>query len=332
MRLLSGVRTVVCLAALFLNGLAAQEPVKPPATPKIPLPKGVTADEKGFVGSNACRTCHADLWQPFFRNPHHKTIPAAAAATAAAKDLTGCEGCHGPGRDHIQGVGDKTKIFAFSLKTTRQAMDNCLRCHAASISRANIRRSEHTQADIVCTSCHSIHKAAMPKALLAKKQVDLCGNCHTQVKAQFALPSKHRVMEGFMQCSDCHNPHGTDSPTWRMGQRPRLVTQASVNEQACLKCHVDKRGPFAFEHAAVRVDGCESCHAPHGSTNGRLLKRPQVFTTCLECHNGAGNFGRQGDGIASQSPSHNMADPRYQNCTLCHVKIHGSNADALFRR
>lgn len=66
--------------------------------------------------------------------------------------------------------------------------------------------------------------------------------------------------------------------------------------------------------------------------NARLLKRPVTFTLCLECHNGAGTFGRQGDGILTQSPSHNMADPRYQNCTTCHVRIHGSNADARFLR
>jgi ferredoxin len=33
-----------------------------------------------------------------------------------------------------------------------------------------------------------------------------------------------------------------------------------------------------------------------------------------------------------QSPSHNMAEPRYQNCTTCHVRIHGSNADQRFLR
>jgi ferredoxin len=27
-----------------------------------------------------------------------------------------------------------------------------------------------------------------------------------------------------------------------------------------------------------------------------------------------------------------MADPRYRNCTTCHVRIHGSNADARFLR
>jgi hypothetical protein len=57
-----------------------------------------------------------------------------------------------------------------------------------------------------------------------------------------------------------------------------------------------------------------------------------VFTLCLECHNGAGSFGRQGDGIKTQSASHNMAEARFQNCTTCHARIHGSNADPLFLR
>ena len=66
--------------------------------------------------------------------------------------------------------------------------------------------------------------------------------------------------------------------------------------------------------------------------NTRLLIRPMVFTICLQCHNGAGNFGRQGDGIVTQTSSHNMFDPKYRNCTACHVRIHGSNADPNFLR
>ena len=152
------------------------------------------------------------------------------------------------------------------------------------------------------------------------------------MRAQFALPFKHRVNEGFMNCTDCHNPHGAAAPTWRMGARPRMVESAPGNEEPCLKCHTDKRGPFAYEHAAVRVDGCEVCHQPHGSMNARLLKRPTVFTLCLECHNGAEPFGRQGSNIFRTPKDHNIADPRYRNCTTCHVRIHGSNADARFLR
>ena len=136
-----------------------------------------------------------------------------------------------------------------------------------------------------------------------------------------------------MQCSDCHNPHGAFAPTWREGQRPRMVDQAvGTNEPPCVRCHSDKRGPFVFEHPPVRVEGCEMCHNPHGSTNTRLLRRPQVFALCLECHNGAGNFGREAQGVIAQLATHNMFDPKYRNCTTCHVRIHGSNSEANFLR
>ena len=136
-----------------------------------------------------------------------------------------------------------------------------------------------------------------------------------------------------MQCSDCHNPHGAFAPTWRVGQRPRMVEQGpGGGDEVCIKCHADKRGPFAFEHPPVHIEGCETCHSPHGSMNTRLLRRPVVYTLCLECHNGAGTFGREGTGVIAQSSTHNMFDPRFHNCTACHVRIHGSNADPNFLR
>lgn len=281
-----------------------------------------------FVGSNACKTCHADVWLNFYRNPHYKTLLGEGPP-----EKQGCEGCHGGAAAHIEANGGKATIpRAFSLMSAERVLDACLTCHSKDFSRANIRRSQHTLANIVCTNCHSVHKSTTPKFLLAKRQIDMCGGCHRNVRAQFSMPFKHRVNEGFMQCSDCHNPHGTFAPTWRSSQRPRMVNQALGNEEACLKCHTDKRGPFTFEHPPVRVEGCESCHNPHGSMNPRLLKRPVTFTMCLECHSGAGNFGRQGDGIQIQSATHNMSDPRYQNCTTCHVRIHGSNSDPRFLR
>ena len=255
------------------------------------------------------------------------------AAGNLPPEQTGCESCHGPGRAHVEARGGKNTIpRAYSIMPPKRILESCLGCHARDFSRSNIRRSSHTLNDVVCTSCHSIHRSPTPKFLLARVQREVCYNCHAQVRAQFSMPSKHRVNEGFMQCSDCHNPHGAPAPTWRMASRPRMMEQALSNEEPCLKCHTDKRGPFLFEHAAIRVDGCESCHQPHGSVNARLLRRPVVHTVCLECHNGAGNFGRDGDGIPVQSPSHNMADPRYRNCTTCHVRIHGSNADQRFLR
>lgn len=289
---------------------------------------GQTPAASPYTGSEPCRTCHPAVWLTFPKNPHFKSL----AAANAKPETGGCESCHGPGRAHVEARGGKATIVAFSELAPAAILQSCLRCHSQTLSRANIQRSTHTRHDVACTSCHSIHRSPTPRALLARQQRDVCYGCHGNVRAQFNMPFKHRVNEGAIQCSDCHNPHGAPAPTWRMASRPRLTDQGLANEQPCLVCHSDKRGPFVFEHAAVRVDGCEACHSPHGSPNPRLLRRPVTFTLCLECHNGAGAFGRNGQGIPTQSPSHNMADPRYQNCTTCHVKIHGSNGDRLFRR
>lgn len=281
-----------------------------------------------FTGSAACRTCHPAIVVDFFRNPHYKT----QAIDGQPPELSGCEGCHGPGSEHIAAKGDKTKIIAFPELESLKVLDNCLRCHAESLGRSQIRRSQHSLAQVACNGCHSIHGSRTAKYLLAREQREVCYGCHANVRAQFSQPFKHRVNEGFMTCSDCHNPHGAQAPNWAMGSRPRMVDAALGNEEPCVKCHVDKRGPFAYEHPATRVDGCGACHTPHGSAHARLLKRPAVFTLCLECHNGLGGFGPQGDGIRTTPSSHNMADPRFRNCTVCHVRIHGSNASEKFLR
>jgi DmsE family decaheme c-type cytochrome len=117
-----------------------------------------------------------------------------------------------------------------------------------------------------------------------------------------------------------------------MGSSSAMLQPAFDNEEPCLKCHVDKRGPFVYEHPSVRVEGCQACHVPHGSMNAKLLRRPVVFTICLECHSGAGTFGRENLGVFRTPATHNLLDPKYQHCTLCHVRIHGSNSDPTFLR
>jgi DmsE family decaheme c-type cytochrome len=302
------------LLAVMAAGVAAQNPV--------------TSGTGGYVGSNACKTCHADVWLNFYKNPHFKSV----ASGDLPPSRTGCESCHGPGEAHVAAHGGKATIpNAFSLMPQARVLEACLTCHARDFQKVNIRRSEHTLADVACTSCHSIHHSPTPKFLLAKKQTELCYGCHAGIRAQFEMPSKHRVNEGFMECSDCHNPHGAFAPTWRMSDHPRMVDQALNNEEPCLKCHVDKRGPFVYEHPPVRVEGCEICHFPHGSTNERLLRRPVVFTLCLGCHNG-GASGTRNNGVPLQTSPHNLLDPRFQRCTACHVRIHGSNADETFLR
>lgn len=289
---------------------------------------GTTPGASGYVGSNACKTCHADIWLNFYKNAHFKSI----ATGDQPPGRTGCEGCHGPAKAHVEARGGKTTIpHAFSLMTPKAVLDDCLACHADNFDKANIQRSEHTLADVACTSCHSIHHSPTKKYLLAKTQHELCYSCHGNIRAQFEMPSHHRVNEGFMECSDCHNPHGSFAAVWGMDESRDMLAPAMDVDSPCIKCHVDKRGPFVYEHPSVRVEGCPMCHKPHGSTNAKLLTRPVVFTICLQCHNG-GASGTRNMGVDIQSARHNLLDPKFQKCTICHVRIHGSDADQFFLR
>ena len=122
-----------------------------------------------------------------------------------------------------------------------------------------------------------------------------------------------------MSCVDCHNPHGSF--------RPARAQMFAVNEPGCFRCHGDKRGPFTFEHAPVRFEGCGSCHELHGSANPRMLTRQVVQYVCLECHANLPTINRTG-AIGVAPPSfHDLRSPVFQNCTVCHQKIHGSHVD-----
>ena len=94
--------------------------------------------------------------------------------------------CHGPGGAHVDGGGDKTKIFRFTGTTAQQISSRCLSCHAT--SHPNFQRSVHFKADVSCTSCHSPHHPKSEVSLLKAKSPDLCYGCHNDAKADFNRP------------------------------------------------------------------------------------------------------------------------------------------------
>lgn len=309
-----GVRVVqaVYLAALVLavfaslaaspqdgQAAAAQKPVSPAA--------GSTAGAS-YVGADTCKTCHEDIYNKSFANTKH--------AALLKEGKHGCEDCHGPGSLHVEGGGDSTKIISFKSLSPRQVADRCMSCHQANLENAHFGSSVHLQAGVSCLSCHSPHHATTPTLLLLKSEPQLCYSCHAQQKAEFARPFKHRVDVGLVQCSDCHNPHGT------LAQKQLRASAGGFD--VCTKCHTEKSGPFVFEHVPVKAEGCTSCHTPHGSVNPRLLRVANVNMLCLQCHSPIA--GRD----IPQIPSFHNQNAKYQACTMCHTQIHGSNFDEFF--
>src|ERR1700691_2905799 len=86
-------------------------------------PKAAAAPVNGYVGSEVCATCHADVATQFSTNPHAKL-----ALLHGGKGVT-CESCHGPGEAHVASGGDMTKILQLNKMSAKKLDATCLGCH-----------------------------------------------------------------------------------------------------------------------------------------------------------------------------------------------------------
>ena len=323
----------VTLAAILCTGLAL-------AGTQNPQPPSNTNSSAGTAANAAddsrCRSCHKAEFTKL-----GKTIHADG----------GCNQCHGAGTAHADAEeaahGDEAKTLAanrliFSFHSTaKQNSDRCLGCHQIGKLQQGFPHSEHAAHGVSCNSCHSAHLVNeardqskgdlqpvqsrifqvysqpdepqwLRNSLLKSAQPALCYTCHGTIQGKFALPVHHRVPEGFMNCSDCHNPHGTSN-------HASLLDKTT---ETCISCHREKRGPFLHEHPAGRIDGCITCHDPHGSVNRALLVRREGRELCLQCHTG---FHGQ-----AAVPHSKLSFQTSGECVRCHAAIHGSNFDVNF--
>ncbi|HXG58654.1 MAG TPA: cytochrome c3 family protein [Thermoanaerobaculia bacterium] len=276
------------------------------------------AQEESAPAAPACGDCH-DQAKAFATNPHARGTLVRGQVSNEA-----CTMCHGDGAEHIEGGGDKTKITI--PKGRAGAEEVCLLCHDTATDRRTPRAGMHANSDAVnCLTCHSIHGAAANSpALVVRNELDLCGSCHTEAASFRTKPYAHRLDRGGMACSSCHEPHGRPSTSARSLASAGHLRVTRAGEAPCLTCHTDKRGPYVFAHGSNEAGDCTSCHEVHGSSNPKQLKRASVQQVCIECHSPLAGSATLG----SQPPSfHNLSTSRYQNCTTCHVAIHGSNRD-----
>jgi DmsE family decaheme c-type cytochrome len=307
----------IIFAGAWCSIQAQQQAMTPSTQPaSASAANASSSDASQYVGSDTCKTCHADIYADWEKTPHWKTT----LNKVGGPSKQGCEGCHGPGADHVAGGGDKSKIFTFKDASPKEVSERCSSCHAGGPQHMNALNSIHTQNGVSCIACHSPHHSQGKEFLLVKAQPALCYSCHLQQKSQFEMPFHHRVNEGLVQCSDCHNVHGTVGP--------KQVRTSATQDAVCFTCHADKQGPFVFEHEPVKIEGCSSCHIPHGGANVHMLRVSNVNLLCLQCHTNSAPNAKTGG--APAAPSFHSQQTFFKSCTLCHNQIHGSNFDPTF--
>ncbi|MFO0974142.1 MAG: cytochrome c3 family protein [Phycisphaerae bacterium] len=268
-----------------------------------------------------CRRCH-----PATETGKSRHGPFAAGA---------CTLCHAPHE------ADNKSL------TIRTGAEHCFRCHTDMRTRVEQSRVVHPPVRDACTNCHSPHAAEFPK-LLRASGAEQCAACHADVveKARTAV-ARHGAVFTAAQCLNCHDVHGS--------AQPALLKQAMPD--VCLTCHDQPQKAYdgrtipemrtrlvssAFLHGPVRAGECQACHAVHGSSNSRLLKKyfPETFykdfdlanySLCFSCHDQALVTEARTDrltgfrnGDVNLHALHVGRVEKGRTCKACH-EIHGSD-------
>ncbi|MEQ8766800.1 MAG: cytochrome c3 family protein [Planctomycetota bacterium] len=250
------------------------------------------------AGDARCADCHPEPHKGFERSFH-----------ASLQGKGACESCHGPATLHIGFGGSLEHIVRPASLDGRRSAEVCTSCHAGQEALHSWDSGTHARSGVSCLDCHPSN-GEQGSPLGERSQAEVCGKCHASVVSQFRLPNHHRVLEGDLHCTSCHDPHG--------GRR-RAFDRKLVDE-SCVSCHREREGPFVYEHEADRADGCVICHQPHGSPNRKLLTRARSRDLCLQCHGALPLSHDQRPGST------------YRNCVQCHTEFHGSNLHPLFLR
>jgi len=98
------------------------------------------------VGKTTCFKCHTYEQRTVQGTPHD--------------DEKSCEGCHGPGEQHLKSGGSSGSIFSFLKANPDEIRARCGECHRDAIM------ARHAEGDVSCTSCHSSHHYVRKKYLL----------------------------------------------------------------------------------------------------------------------------------------------------------------------
>lgn len=209
---------------------------------------------------------------------------------------------------------------------------SCAECHANitkdfhGAAHARLKAHGENALEMGCESCHgpgSVHNqsgGARNTIVNPKRDSEACMTCHMDMKARFSTAHHHPIENGKVSCADCHNPH--KGPGVKGGG-----TSLTTESDTCMQCHIAQRGPFVFEHEAVR-EGCTSCHDPHGTPNEKMLTQRNA-NLCLKCH-----FQTQPAPGVIVIGGRNHADFISQGTCWssgCHEAVHGSHVSSSLR-
>jgi hypothetical protein len=185
---------------------------------------------------STCLFCHASRVQ----RPVIGTVNKFAG-DAFLQPGVGCERCHGPGSDHVKGLGPMVN----PAKLTGDRRDSvCNQCHLegeARIARAGRAQDLYTPGESLSDS--------LAVFVRDDAAIDRLGAV-SHVEALALSLCKRRSGDG-LSCITCHDPH----------VQPGASQKASYYRARCIGCHA----PLARNHHPDQQD-CTTCHMPRSDS------------------------------------------------------------------
>lgn len=308
--LLSFVAVLGCGGAKQTN----EEPKQ--TTNEQPKPEAKTL----YVGSTQCKNCHIKQFEDWSKTLHTKMVqdakadssviiadfskpgnPFEVATDVKKEDIVYVIGSKWKQR-YLWKDGEALRFLPaewivkdqkwqpYKDKTwkTLDYGKTCTGCHTTGYDP---EKSAWIETGIGCEACHgpgAKHAAGPakdnivnPKNLVAKKQVEVCGQCHV------------RGQEGDNIREDAigYIPGGDDFDKYMKALTPTAEEIAKEKpafypDGTSKKHHQQFNDYVQSKHYANGI-GCTTCHDPHGGTQSGQLK-DKVENICFSCHNKGG--------------------------------------------
>jgi len=177
----------------------------------------------------------------------------------------GVRACHGPGKEHAEASGDKTKILRFASLSPKDASQTCVSCHFRT-NHTFWAGSQHDERSVGCTRATASTRP-WGRSSSRRRPDALCAQCHRTIVKQAVQVQPHAGARG-------------QALLLLLPQRPRVAEReaAEGGRHGQRIVHLLPRRearPHLWEHPGDRE--LLLLHDPHGSNNDRMLVAKQPF-------------------------------------------------------
>lgn len=204
------------------------------------------------IQSCLAANCHA--YRMAFKQSPHSVLDSEHIAEDVDASSS-CAACHGEPvrKEKVPGQWScDFEVFGFDDEDLPGVKSQlCLRCHFG--EHGGYASSEHGRAGMACTDCHDIHgrdRGRWPlqkeitvydgSALQPETPSATCARCHADAFAEFEFNDRHRLQEGIIQCTSCHDPHARQSRSALGGSNRKPVPSATPTRTAHTSTSTDR--------------------------------------------------------------------------------------------